>query len=67
MMTSGWFDLGPFWPRQANPASAANELASPMPDSRQLKPYVPLIFGTVVMFGAAVLFGVFIGWMIWGR
>ena len=32
-----------------------------------LKPYVPLIFGTVVMFGAAVVFGIFIGWLIWGR
>ena len=38
-----------------------------LPDSQQLKPYVPLIFGTVVMFGAAVVFGIFIGWMIWGR
>jgi hypothetical protein len=36
-------------------------------DGSGLKPYVPLIFGTVVMFGAAVVFGIFIGWLIWGR
>ncbi|MDQ2967338.1 MAG: hypothetical protein M3R37_03350 [Actinomycetota bacterium] len=34
---------------------------------RRLKRYVPLLFGTVVMFGAALAFGIFIGWMIWGR
>ena len=37
------------------------------PRQQGLKPYIPLIFGTVVMFGAAVVFGIFIGWMIWGR
>jgi hypothetical protein len=42
-------------------------LGGELPDSQQLKPYVPLIFGTVVMFGAAVVFGIFIGWLIWGR
>jgi len=41
----------------------ARKLASP----QRLKRYVPLIFGTVVMFGAALAFGIFIGWMIWGR
>lgn len=34
---------------------------------QRLTRYVPLIFGTVVMFGAALAFGIFIGWMIWGR
>ena len=41
----------------------ARKLASP----QRLKRYVPLIFGTGVMFGAALAFGIFIGWMIWGR
>ena len=35
--------------------------------SQRLKRYVPLSFGTVVMFAAALAFGIFIGWMIWGR
>jgi hypothetical protein len=35
-------------------------------DRARLKPYVPLIAGTVVMFGAAVGFGIVIGHWIWG-
>jgi hypothetical protein len=35
-------------------------------DRVRLKPYVPLIVGTVVMFGAAVGFGIVIGYWIWG-
>jgi hypothetical protein len=31
----------------------------------RLTPYVPLIFGTVLLFGAAIAFGIFIGWLIW--
>jgi ATP-dependent Clp protease ATP-binding subunit ClpC len=34
-------------------------------DRKRLTPYLPLIFGTVVMFGAALAFGIFIGWWIW--
>ncbi len=35
-------------------------------DRARLKPYVPLIAGTIVMFGAAVGFGIVIGKWIWG-
>jgi len=35
--------------------------------AQRLKRYVPLSFGRVVMFAAALAFGIFIGWMIWGR
>jgi hypothetical protein len=35
--------------------------------AQRLKRNVPPIFGTVVMFAAALAFGIFIGWMIWGR
>lgn len=35
-------------------------------DRARLKPYVPLIFGTLLMFGAAVGFGLLIGYWIWG-
>jgi hypothetical protein len=31
----------------------------------KLTPYIPLIAGTVLMFGAALAFGIFIGWLIW--
>jgi hypothetical protein len=35
------------------------------PPKPGLKPYIPLIAGTVLMFGAALAFGIFIGWLIW--
>lgn len=35
--------------------------------SQRLKRYIPPIFGAVVIFGAALAVGIFIGWMIWGR
>jgi hypothetical protein len=35
------------------------------PRKQALKPYVPLIAGTILMFGAALAFGIFIGWLIW--
>jgi hypothetical protein len=35
-------------------------------DRSQLLPYVPLIFGTIVLSGAMLLFGILIGWLIWG-
>jgi hypothetical protein len=31
----------------------------------KLTPYIPLIAGTILMFGAALAFGIFIGWLIW--
>jgi|EndMetStandDraft_8_1072994.scaffolds.fasta_scaffold2094586_2 hypothetical protein len=34
-------------------------------DRARLKPYVPLIAGTVIMFAAAVGFGIIIGHWIW--
>jgi ATP-dependent Clp protease ATP-binding subunit ClpC len=36
------------------------------PRRSQLAPYVPLIFGTLVLFAAGIGFGLFIGWKIWG-
>jgi ATP-dependent Clp protease ATP-binding subunit ClpC len=36
------------------------------PTRSQLAPYIPLIFGTVVLFAAGIGFGLFIGWKIWG-
>ena len=36
------------------------------PGRSRLAPYVPLIFGTVVLFAAGIGFGLFIGWKIWG-
>jgi hypothetical protein len=35
-------------------------------DRVRLKPYVPLIVGTIVMFAAAVGIGIVIGRWIWG-
>ena len=37
----------------------------PSTERSKLTPYIPLIAGTVLMFGAALAFGIFIGWLIW--
>ncbi len=38
-----------------------------MPRERsRITPYIPLIFGTVVLFAAGIGFGIVIGWKIWG-